>query len=283
MRPYRIANFDSHVLKPETEQALKPGRSFRECANDCPEMIVVPAGEFLMGSPPTEAGRFPNEDPQHKVTISRPFAVAKFDVTFADWDACVAVGGCQKEGRAGDTGWGRGTRPVIYVSWDDAQAYVAWLSRMTGKSYRLLTESEWEYAARAGTSTAYSWGDEIGKNNGNCDGCGSQWDNSKTSPVSSFAPNAFGLYDMHGNVWQWVEDCYINNYNGAPANGSAWTTGDCSLHVVRGGSWTDEPELLRSANRRRYSSGFRNLSVGFRVGRTFSAGAGAIKVAPGAH
>ena len=205
MRPYRVANFDRYVLKPEAERALKPLASFRECAKDCPEMIVVPAGAFTMGSPATEKAAMTDEGPQHKVTIAKPFAVSKFDVTFADWDACVSVGGCPK---AADAGFGRGTRPVINVGWDDAQHYVAWLSKMTGQPYRLLTEAEWEYAARAGTTTAYYWGDEIGKGNANCNGCGSQWDDKQTSPVGSFAANAFGLYDMAGNVCQWVQDCY---------------------------------------------------------------------------
>jgi formylglycine-generating enzyme required for sulfatase activity len=272
MRPYRVANVDPYVLKPETERALKPGGAFRECAKDCPEMIVVPAGEFMMGSPSTEKGRFNNEDDgsgrQHKVTIAMPFAVSKFDVTFADWDACVSVGGCPTEGRANDAGWGRGNQPVIYVSWDDAKAYAAWLSTMTGKTYRLLTEAEWEYAARASTTTAYFWGDEIGKANANCNGCGSQWDNRQPAPVGSFKPNAFGLYDMAGNVWQWVEDCYHPNYNGAPTDGSVWATDDCKNRVVRGGSWNSNPQVLRSALRSWNPTDFRNLSLGFRVGRT---------------
>lgn len=141
-------------------------------------------------------------------------------MTFAEWDACFSVGGCLHWPI--DYGWGRNRRPVIHVSWNDAKAYVAWLSKMTGREYRLLTEAEWEYAARAGTTTAYYWGDEIGKNNTNCNGCGSQWGGRKTAPVGSFAPNAFGLYDMFGNVWEWVEDCFHNNYEGAPTDGSAW-------------------------------------------------------------
>jgi formylglycine-generating enzyme required for sulfatase activity len=142
-----------------------------------------------------------NEGPQHKVTIAKPFAVSKFAVTFDEWDACVVLGGCPQ---ASDSGFGRGKRPVINVNWDDAQQYVAWLSRMTGRPYRLLTEAAWEYAARAGSTTAYFWGDEIGVGNANCKGCGNQTDNRETSPVGSFKPNAFGLYDTHGNVWQWV-------------------------------------------------------------------------------
>jgi formylglycine-generating enzyme required for sulfatase activity len=272
MRPYRVANFDPYVLKPEAERALKPLASFRECDKDCPEMIVVPAGEFMMGSPATEKGRSRDyyEGPQHRVTIARPFAVSRFDVTFADWDACVGVGGCPQEGGAGDAGWGRGAQPVFYVNWDDAQAYVAWLSKMTGKAYRLLTEAEWEYAARAGTTTAYYWGDEIGKNNANCNRCGSRWDNRQTSPVGSFKHNAFGLYDMAGNVWQWVQDCYYENYNGAPTDGSEWTARDCKFRVVRGGSWGSGPQDLRSASRRGDTPVGRDLFLGFRVGRTLT-------------
>ena len=270
MRPYKVANFDGYVLKPEAERALKPGDTLHECAKDCPEMVVVPAGDFLMGSPTTGKGRNVLEDPQHKVTIAKPFAVSKFDVTFADWDACIAVGSCPKEGWYSDAGWGRSKQPVIYVTWDDAKAYVAWLSTMTGKTYRLLTEAEWEYAARAGTTTAYYWGDDIGKGNANCDGCGSQWDKRQASPVGSFKPNAFGLYDMAGNVGQWVEDCWHANYNGAPTDGSVWTGGDCNNRVVRGGTWYGAPQALRSAFRRAVSAVLRDSGGGFRVGRTLS-------------
>src|SRR5262249_18273934 len=170
-RPYRIANFAQLVLKPEEERALKPGEPFRECEKDCPKMIVVRAGDFMMGSPVDEKGRWPNEGPQHRVTIPSPFAVSVYDVTFDDWDACVGVGGCPREGGANDNSWGRKNRPVINVNWDDAQAYVKWLSRMTGKKYRLLSEAEWVYAARAGTTTAFYWGDEIDKKNANCHRC----------------------------------------------------------------------------------------------------------------
>src|ERR1700682_3279202 len=207
LRPYPAARFWPDVLKLENERALKLLASFRECAKDCPEMVVIPSGEFMMGSPPSESA-FDNEYPQHKVTIAKPFAVSKFDVTFADWDACVSIGGCVV---APDRGFGSGTRPVINVSWDDAQQYAAWLSMMTGQSYSLLTEAEWEYAARAGTTTAYYWGDETGVGHANCDGCGSQWGTQQTAPVGSFRPNAFGLYDMAGNIWQWVQACMNDN------------------------------------------------------------------------
>jgi formylglycine-generating enzyme required for sulfatase activity len=224
-------------------------------------------GDFLMGSSASEKGRFDYEGPQHKVTIAKAFAVSEFDVTFADWDACVAVGGCPQ---VSASGMGRGMKPVINVTWDDAQQYVAWLSRMTGKPYRLLSEAEWEYAARAGKTTAYAWGDEIGTGNANCIGCGSQWDNRETSPVGSFKPNAFGLYDMAGNVWQWVQDCHHNDYNGAPDDSSAWTGEDCSRRVARGGSWGLNPLELRSAVRDWGATDSRSNGIGFRLARTLN-------------
>jgi formylglycine-generating enzyme required for sulfatase activity len=267
MRPYMVAQVRPHVLSAEAERALEPGATFRECAKDCPEMVVVPAGEFMMGSPANEKGRLVNEGPQHRVTIARPFAVSKFEVTFADWDACVSVGGCP---HVSDSGFERGTRPVINVSWDEAQQYGAWFSKMTGRPYRLLTEAEWEYAARAGSTTAYFWDDQIGKGNANCNDCGSQWDSRQASPVGSFKPNAYGLYDMAGNVWQWVQDCNHDNYNGAPTDGSAWTIGDCGRRVVRGGSWGNVAQYLRSASRDWYGAADRDFHIGFRLGRTLS-------------
>jgi formylglycine-generating enzyme required for sulfatase activity len=255
------------TLTAERERALQPKETFKECA-DCPVMVVVPAGEFMMGSPANEKDRSDIEGPQHKVTIVRPFTVAKLDVTFGEYDACVTLGGCAYQ--PSDRGWGRGTRPVINVSWHDAQQYVTWLSRRTGKPYRLLSEAEFEYAARAGSTTAYPWGDDIGKGNANCDGCGSQWDRKQTAPVGSFAANAFGLNDMQGNVFQWVEDCVNANYNGAPTDGSAWITGNCDGRVVRGGSWVNFPLILRSALRGRFTSDYQNYFLGFRVGRTLT-------------
>jgi formylglycine-generating enzyme required for sulfatase activity len=254
------------VLTAEAEHALQPGQSFKECV-DCPAMVVVPAGEFMMGSPKEEKGHGSDEEPQHKVSIRQRFAVSRSEVTFEEWDACVTLGGCNY--RPSDQGWGRGTRPVINVSWHDARQFVAWLSKRTGKSYRLLSEAEWEEAARAGGDKSYSWGDELGKNNANCEGCGSPWDLKQTAPVGSFAANKFGLDDMQGNVWQWVEDCWHSNYQGAPNDGSAWTKGaNCNDRVVRGGSWDGSPGDLRAANRLNSSSGNRSSRLGFRVGRT---------------
>jgi formylglycine-generating enzyme required for sulfatase activity len=246
--------------------ALKPGQSFKDCAGDCPEMVVIPAGSFTMGSPQAEAGRQSNEAPRHNVTIAKPFAVSKFQVTFAEWDACAAHGDCSAH--VDDRGWGRNRKPVINVSWDDAQHYVTWLSNMTGKTYRLLTEAEYEYAARAGTETAYPWGDDVGSNHANCAGCGSRWDAAQTAPVGSFAPNEFGLYDMVGNVWEWVEDCLSEDYSHAPADGSARMTGDCGHHRLRGGSWASVADEIRSANRARAATGDRFNIISFRIGRT---------------
>jgi formylglycine-generating enzyme required for sulfatase activity len=274
--PYMRAQVRPYVLSAAKEQALKPGESFKECAQDCPAMVVVPAGSFTMGGPanveqPQYYGAN-TEQPQHTVTFAKPFAVSKYQLTFADWDACVAAGGCD-DYKPSDTDWGRGPQPVINVSWEDAQQYLAWLSEVTGKTYRLLSESEYEYAARAGTTTAYPWGDDIGKNNADCNGCGSQWDAKQTAPVGSFAPNRFGLYDMVGNVFEWTEDCIHDNYIGAPADGSVWTSGgDCGNHVIRGGSWLSDPVNLRSDNRVWLTSPDRRDSgLGFRVARTLLA------------
>ena len=268
VQPYMLRQVRPYVLTAAAERALKSGDSFKECAKDCPEMVVVPAGEFMMGSPVDDRDHYDNEDPLHRVSIARPLAVSKFEVTFEQWDACAAAGTCAY---VPDSNMGRGKQPVINVSWDQVQQYVAWFSKMTGRPYRLLSEAEWEYAARAGTTTAYSWGDELGKNNANCNGCGSEWDSRRTAPVGSFAPNQFGLYDMHGNVWEWVEDCLHNNYEGAPKDGSAWIAqGDCNNRVIRGGSWVGYPVGLRSALRFWFSADDHGMDVGFRVARTLN-------------
>jgi formylglycine-generating enzyme required for sulfatase activity len=246
-------------------RCLRPKDSFKDCS-DCPEMVVIPAGEFVMGSTDDD-----HEKPLHKVTIARPFAVGKFTVTFAEWDACMAGGGCKR--KLEDQGWGRDKRPVINVSWYDAiDEYLPWLSRRTGKAYRLLSEAEWEYAARAGSSRNYPWGDEIGRNRANCLGCGSQWaGKGQTAPVGSFEANAFGLHDMHGNVFQWVQDNWHPNYKGAPTDGSVWSGGSgeqSAVRVLRGGSWVNGAWILRSANRYRNDPMFRYNSFSFRVART---------------
>ena len=249
------------------DRAPSPGETFQDCA-ECPKMVVVPSGSFTMGSSRGEAHHEDDEEPLHRVRIAYRFAVGVYEVTFAEWYACMDAGGCGNH-IPDDMRWGRGHRPVIHVSWDDAQSYVRWLSARTGKTYRLLSESEWEYVARAGTETAYSWGDSIGVNRANCDGCGSAWDDKMTAPVGSFEANAWGVYDMHGNVWEWVEDCYNDSYKGAPTDGSAWESEDCSYRVMRGGCWYYGPWFLRSADRNGYSTGNRDDFIGFRVARSF--------------
>jgi formylglycine-generating enzyme required for sulfatase activity len=229
-------------------------------------MVLVPAGEFTMGSPPDEPGRADDERPQRQVTIAAPFWVGKYEATFAEWDACVRARGCST--RPSDAGWGRDNRPVINVSWNDAKEYVGWLSQKTGKTNRLLSEAEWEYAARAGSTTAYWWGQDVGKRNANCRGCGSKWDNTKTAPAGSFKANDFGLYDTAGNVWEWVEDCYQHDYEGAPTDGAPWLEEDCTQRVLRGGSWSYAPWFVRSADRRWDYPVNRSYGSGFRVTRT---------------
>lgn len=233
-----------------------PGEEFRDCP-DCPEMIVVPAGDFAMGSNDTYL-----EQPIHHVTISRPFAIGRREITFAEWDQCVAAGACRHN--PSDRGWGRGDRPVLDLSWDDTQAYLNWLSGKTGRKYRLPTEAEWEYAARAGTTTPFWWGTNAKAGAANCSGCG-PGSQPKTVPTGSFRPNAFGLYDTSGNMAEWVEDCWNENYRGAPTNGSAWTAGQCNLRVLRGGSFANGASLARSAGRFRYDKDVRYYTNGFRV------------------
>ena len=261
---------EARRLRKALDDPFPVGHVFRDC-DHCPEMVVVPAGRFEMGSPASESGRNGDEGPQHEVTIGANFAVGVYEVTFDEWGACVSNGGCGGY-RPADQGWGKGGRPVINVSWDDAQAYASWLSRETGEEYRLLSEAEWEYVARAGTVTRYWWGDGIGANRANCnDGCGDGYAN--TAPVGSFDANAFGLHDVHGNVWEWVEDCWHENYARAPSNGDAWLGGrggDCSRRVLRGGSWNYNPRILRSALRGWNDAGGRYYGNGFRVARTFT-------------
>ncbi len=239
----------------------------RDCANVCPAMIEIPAGTFIMGSPTDEPRRYSFEGPQHEVTIAVPFAVSKYEVTFDEWDACVAANACP---HVEDRG-GRGRKPVINVSWDAAKQYVRWLSKVTGKAYRLLTESEWEYAARAGSKTSYSWGNAPGTGNANCANCGSRWDGRGTAPVGSFRPNAFGLHDMHGNAGEWVEDVFHDRYDGAPADGSAWLRGgDPSNRTHRDGSWLETANFLRSASRGMAGADERRDTLGFRVARALT-------------
>jgi formylglycine-generating enzyme required for sulfatase activity len=232
----------SQPLSAAEECALKPKDAFKECEK-CPEMIVVPPGNFTMGSPSNESLRGSGED-QVRVAIAKPFAVGKFAVTFEEWDVCMADGWCGVY-RPADQGWGRGRQPVINVSWDDAQTYVAWLSRKTGKTYRLLSEAEREYATRAGTTARFWWGSSITSEQANFNGVGMD-KGERTVPVDSFSPNPWGLYNVHGNVWEWTQDCWNASNSGNPGDGSARTTGECMRHVVRGGSGRLPPSELRA-------------------------------------
>jgi formylglycine-generating enzyme required for sulfatase activity len=239
-------------------------------------MIWLPQGSFLMGSPETEPERFSSEGPQHQVHIRYPLAVGQYAVTFGEFDAFVAD--TNYEHKPNDQGWGRGQRPVINVSWHDAQAYVKWLSQKTGEKYRLLSEAEWEYAARAGTSTAFWCGNSITTDQANYDG-NLSYNGSpkgefrkKTLEVHSFQPNPWGLYQVHGNVWEWVQDKRHGSYEGAPADGSAWEAGggESDMRVLRGGSWYFDPRFLRAAIRSGLVDGYRVSFLGFRLARTLS-------------
>lgn len=239
-----------------------PLRTFRDCA-ECPEMVTLPLGSFVMGSPAREAEPAHDEGPQRTVRVTQSLAVGKYEVTFGEWEACVAAGGCSD--RLGDAGWGRGRRPVINVSWEEAQGYVRWLSSRTGQRYRLLTEAEWEYAARAGTVTAYSFGSSITPQQANYYSSGVR----RTVEVGRYPANGWGLHDLHGNVSEWVEDCYRGNYAGAPVDAAtAVGGGECSSRVLRGGSWGADSGYSRSAGRYRYPPNGRADFIGFRVART---------------
>ena len=233
---------------------------FRDCEN-CPELVVVPPGEFLMGSSPGEPKHQPSEGPRQQVTIDKPFAVGRYEVTFAQWDACVEAGACTHA--PNDRGWGRGNRPIIYVNWRDANEYTAWLSDLTGQTYRLPSEAEWEYTARAGQTGEYWWGERPIEGLAVCGDCGGDGD--VTAPVGSFPPNPFGVYDVHGNVWEWTGDCWNGTYAGAPRDGKTWLTGECSKRVVRGGAWGLPADELRLAHRRSDDIELRSGKRGFRV------------------
>ena len=248
-------------------------KQFRDCAQ-CPQMVVVPSGWFMMGAASDEERAKKSEFPQHRVTIPRPFAVGKYEVTFAEWTVCVFAGGCNGY-RLDDEHFGQGRRPVINVSWEDAKSYVTWVSRTTGEQYRLLSEAEWEYAARAGTEEPFHFGSTISTDRANYDGNHTYgWGRmgvyrKQTVPVGSYPRNGFGLHDFHGNVGEWVEDCWHDDYRGAPQDGDAWVgSGDCGRRVIRGGGWNDGPVFLRSANRTQFKAGSRFDRIGFRVART---------------
>jgi formylglycine-generating enzyme required for sulfatase activity len=292
MQPAAARQVDFPVKTIST--ATPPGTRFRDC-RDCPAMVVIPSGRFWMGSPATEYLRYDNEGPQHLVTIAYPFAVSAYPVTLGEYRTFAQEtghgddDGCKSGWRSDahfdwkDVGFPQSERdPVLCVTWKDANAYIDWLNQKFRQShrdelgsrvgpYRLLTEAEYEYAARAGSQTAFYWGQKASHAYANYDSARIGRDRWLfTSPVGSFPPNAFGLYDMTGNAWTYTQDCWNDSYVGAPSDGSAWTTGDCSQHPIRGGGWADPPHYLRIADR--WAGGISSDShapqVGFRVART---------------
>ncbi|MCB1777143.1 MAG: formylglycine-generating enzyme family protein [Candidatus Competibacteraceae bacterium] len=252
-------------------QPSTPGQTFRDklkAGGEGPLMVVIPAGRFVMGSPSDEPERWDSEGPQREVHIAQPFALGAYAVTFDDYDRyCDAM----KQMKPSDAGWGRGNRPVINVSWDDARAYCAWLSKQTGRVYRLPSEAEWEYACRAGVDTPFHFGVCISTDQANFDGAFTYndskegQDRQQTVPVGTFSPNAFGLYEMHGNIWEWCQDAWHDDYDGALTDGSAWEADETGVRVVRGGSWADLPGGARSAARDLNFPDARSVSLGFRV------------------
>ncbi|KRB85231.1 hypothetical protein ASE07_21245 [Noviherbaspirillum sp. Root189] len=250
---------------PEPRPAEKPaapaqaGSEIRDCPT-CPVLVSVRAGGFTMGS----AADDPSERPPHRVTINTPFAIGKYEVTVEQWDACVAAGACPRI----TAGEGRQKKsPARDISWDDAQLYVKWLSSVSGKTYRLPSEAEWEYAVRGGTSTRFWWGDQMRPGNANCKDCGDPWQKDAPSDVGSFAPNPYGLHDMNGSVWEWVSDCWHNTYKGAPADARSWDEPNCRVRVIRGGSWREGATYMPSSTRFKYDASVRHSQNGFRVVR----------------
>ncbi len=245
------------VLQPG--QVLKPGDIFRDCEN-CPEMVVVPPGLFVMGSKTDK-----NERPTRVIRFRKPFAISRFEVTHANWQACVEAGGCTET--PNDHNWGKNRMPVINVNHGMVQGYAKWLASATGKGYRLPSEAEWEYAARAGSKANYWFGDDVGANMVNCRKCGSPWSGIGNAPVGSFEPNPWGIYDMHGNAYEWVEDCWHDNYVGAPKGPEAWVDGNCQIRVIRGGSWYYYSRMSKSSTRQKNPAAVKSYWLSFRVVR----------------
>ncbi len=238
----------------------KPGTVFRDCPA-CPEMVVVPPGIFIMGSARGEK----HEKPTKPVRITKSFAIGKYEVTFDEWEACVREIGCGAT--PSDHGWGKGRRPVMNVEFDTAQQFTRWLTKKTGHTYRLPSEAEWEYAARAGTTSEFPWGDTMEPNRANCRECGTEWSGEKTAPVGSFPPNAWGLHDFNGNVWEWTEDCWNPDHEGATGTARARVSGDCHFRSMRGGSWYYFARLSRSSYRFKNAAEVKSYNIGFRVVR----------------
>ncbi|MFM0326022.1 SUMF1/EgtB/PvdO family nonheme iron enzyme [Caballeronia glebae] len=248
------------TTKPAAKTAS--GSEIKDCPA-CPVLIPLAAGSFTMGSNNDD----PAEKPPHRVSVGRAFAIGKYEVTVEQWNACADAGACTRVAPEGESTPAPGNAPMRNVSWDDAQVYVKWLSKVGGKPYRLPTEAEWEYAARGGTQSTYWWGDQMKKGTADCKDCGDPYKPEAPAPVGSFAPNPYGLYDMNGSVWEWVADCWHGSYKNAPADGRAWDDPSCSVRVIRGGSWREGAAYMQSATRFKYSSSVRQSQNGFRVAR----------------
>ena len=251
--------------QPEPAPARTPvvahgSESVRDCEN-CPEMVILQPGSFTMGD--NHGDR--SERPAHRVTISRPYAIGKYEVTLAQWNACVQAEACKA---VTSTTGSPDKSPARDISWADTQRFVRWLSKQTGQNYRLPTEAEWEYAARAGTGSRYWWGEKMRAGMANCKGCGGDWSNDAPVNVDALPPNPFGLYGMNGGVWEWVEDCWHKDYDGAPTDGSAWTSSDCRENVIRGGAWRNDSTYAHSSSRFTYDSAVRYILNGFRVAKS---------------
>ena len=246
------------LVNKSTGNDLEPGNLFKDCTV-CPEMIVIPSGSFNMGSSQGKK----NELPIQEITIAKPYAIGRFEITFNEWDICHAEGGCLR--KVHDRGWGRGYRPVINVLYADIQEYFSWISNKTNQLYRLPSEAEWEYAARAGTTTEYWWGNKMIKGNANCRGCGTKWSGKMSAPVGSFKGNPWGLYDMHGNLLEYVEDCWTNNHENVSGDGSPTVNSECLSRVIKGGAWYYLPRVSRSAYRARNDTRVFSYVIGFRA------------------
>jgi formylglycine-generating enzyme required for sulfatase activity len=227
----------------------------------CPVMVALSPRPFMMGNNSSD----PSERPAHKVALHTPFAIGKYEVTVGQWNQCVRASVCPAMPSLSNV---PDNLPMRDVSWDEAQLYLKWLGTVSGKPYRLPTEAEWEYAARGGTTTRYWWGHEMKGGNSSCEGCGEPWNAERPPPVGSFPANPFGLNDMNGSVWEWVQDCWHSTYKGAPADGSAWVDGNCQARVIRGGSWRENGSYMLSTTRFKYDASVRQSQNGFRVARS---------------
>lgn len=239
---------------------VRNGGEIRDCQS-CPALVSLPAGTFTMGNNASD----PSERPAHQVEIAAPFAIGKFEITVQQWNACVTANGCPRVPQPPNTS---PSAPMRDVSWDDAQQYVKWLSLISSQPYRLPTEAEWEYGARGGTATPYWWGQQMATGKANCKECGQPWSSDRPANAGSFPPNPYGLHDTSGSVWEWVADCWHNNYKDAPSDGSAWDEPNCRVRVIRGGSWREGAPYMVTSTRFRYDASVRQSQNGFRVARS---------------